>query len=94
MFQVTTLLKDGDFEHKLSNGKADYTKDFFKRPAFLTVSGQLNAEIYATALSSVYTFGPTFRFEIMHSQFALPVFWRSPCLCVGDCFVRISRSLS
>lgn len=41
--------------------KVDYSQDFFKRPAFLTVSGQLNAEIYATAMSKVYTFGPTFR---------------------------------
>ena len=43
--------------------KIDYTKDFFGQPAFLTVSGQLQAEIGACAMSNVYTFGPTFRAE-------------------------------
>lgn len=67
MFQVTTLLSNAkDDPTKVypdkNTGKIDYSNDFFKRPAFLTVSGQLNAEIYATALGSVYTFGPTFRF--------------------------------
>ena len=38
-------------------GRTDYSQDFFEKPAFLTVSGQLNAEIFATALSDVYTFG-------------------------------------
>jgi len=75
MFQVTTLIKDDDFEHKLPNGKADYSKDFFKRPAYLTVSGQLNAEIYATAMSSVYTFGPTFRAENSFTTRHLSEFW-------------------
>jgi len=75
MFQVTTLIKDGDFEHKLPNGKPDFSKDFFKRPAYLTVSGQLNAEIYATAMSSVYTFGPTFRAEDSHTTRHLSEFW-------------------
>ena len=42
-------------------GKIDYTQDFFEKPSYLTVSGQLNAEYYACALSNVYTFGPTFR---------------------------------
>ena len=42
-------------------GKIDYTQDFFEKPSYLTVSGQLNAEYYASALSNVYTFGPTFR---------------------------------
>ena len=45
-------------------GKIDYTQDFFEKPSYLTVSGQLNAEYYACALSNVYTFGPTFRFAI------------------------------
>lgn len=75
MFQVTTLIKDGEWAHKLPNGKADYSKDFFKRPAYLTVSGQLNAEIYAMALSSVYTFGPTFRAEDSHTTRHLSEFW-------------------
>ena len=42
-------------------GKIDYTQDFFEKASYLTVSGQLNAEYYACALSNVYTFGPTFR---------------------------------
>jgi len=75
MFQITTLVKDDKFEHTLPNGKADYSKDFFKKPAFLTVSGQLNAEIYATAFSNVYTFGPTFRAEDSHTSRHLSEFW-------------------
>lgn len=42
---------------KTSQGLTDYSQDFFGKPTFLTVSGQLNAEIYATAMSDVYTFG-------------------------------------
>ncbi|XP_021749447.1 asparagine--tRNA ligase, chloroplastic/mitochondrial-like, partial [Chenopodium quinoa] len=48
---------------KTDEGLIDWSQDFFGKPAFLTVSGQLNAETYATALSDVYTFGPTFRAE-------------------------------
>ena len=43
------------------DGRIDYAEDFFAKPAYLTVSGQLNVEYYACALSNVYTFGPTFR---------------------------------
>ena len=43
------------------DGRIDYAEDFFGKPAFLTVSGQLNGEYYACALSNIYTFGPTFR---------------------------------
>lgn len=76
MFQVTTLINhNGEFSHKLPDGRGDFSRDFFKRPAFLTVSGQLNAEIYATALSSVYTFGPTFRAEDSHTSRHLAEFW-------------------
>lgn len=60
---------------KTSEGKIDYTQDFFKRPAFLTVSGQLNAEIYACSMGSVYTFGPTFRAEDSHTSRHLAEFW-------------------
>lgn len=74
MFQVTTLIKDDDFTHKI-NGKADFSKDFFKRPAMLTVSGQLNGEIYAHAMSSIYTFGPTFRAENSMTKRHLAEFW-------------------
>eukprot|EP01043_Picozoa_sp_COSAG02_P039911 COSAG02_NODE_3188_length_7205_cov_25.313538_6_plen_139_part_00 len=55
--------------------KVDYTKDFFGQPAFLTVSGQLQAEIGACALSNVYTFGPTFRAEYSFTSRHLAEFW-------------------
>ena len=56
-------------------GGVDYSKDFFGQKAFLTVSGQLQGEIYACALSSVYTFGPTFRAENSHTARHLAEFW-------------------
>eukprot|EP00271_Cylindrocystis_brebissonii_P006028 TRINITY_DN18561_c0_g2_i3.p1 TRINITY_DN18561_c0_g2~~TRINITY_DN18561_c0_g2_i3.p1 ORF type:complete len:618 (+),score=111.97 TRINITY_DN18561_c0_g2_i3:170-2023(+) len=56
-------------------GAVDYTADFFARQAFLTVSGQLQVETYACALSSVYTFGPTFRAENSHTTRHLAEFW-------------------
>jgi len=61
MFQVTTL----DLENvpKTEDGKVDYKKDFFGKPANLTVSGQLEGELAALAMSKIYTFGPTFRAE-------------------------------
>ncbi|PIA51284.1 hypothetical protein AQUCO_01100252v1 [Aquilegia coerulea] len=57
------------------DGKIDYSQDFFARQAFLTVSGQLQVETYACALSSVYTFGPTFRAEHSHTSRHLAEFW-------------------
>lgn len=57
------------------DGQIDYTRDFFARQAFLTVSGQLQVESYACALSSVYTFGPTFRAENSHTSRHLAEFW-------------------
>ncbi|KAL9242026.1 hypothetical protein vseg_016072 [Gypsophila vaccaria] len=57
------------------DGKIDYSRDFFARQAFLTVSGQLQAETYACGLSSVYTFGPTFRAENSHTSRHLAEFW-------------------
>ncbi|MEI8365287.1 MAG: asparagine--tRNA ligase [Parachlamydiaceae bacterium] len=73
MFRVTTL----DLENipKGKDGKVDYTKDFFEKPAYLTVSGQLNGEIYASALSDIYTFGPTFRAENSNTSRHLAEFW-------------------
>ncbi|GHT57087.1 asparagine--tRNA ligase [Spirochaetia bacterium] len=72
MFQVTTL----DLEAIAKAGKAvDYTKDFFGKRTGLTVSGQLEAETYATALSRVYTFGPTFRAENSNTTRHLAEFW-------------------
>lgn len=57
------------------DGKIDYDHDFFARQAFLTVSGQLQVETYACAVSSVYTFGPTFRAEQSHTSRHLAEFW-------------------
>ncbi|KAF5481908.1 hypothetical protein F2P56_002520 [Juglans regia] len=57
------------------DGKIDYGLDFFGRQAFLTVSGQLQVESYACCLSSVYTFGPTFRAENSHTSRHLAEFW-------------------
>ncbi|TVU17847.1 hypothetical protein EJB05_33907, partial [Eragrostis curvula] len=57
------------------DGKVAFENDFFKRQAFLTVSGQLQAESYACALGSVYTFGPTFRAENSHTSRHLAEFW-------------------
>jgi asparaginyl-tRNA synthetase len=56
-------------------GKIDFRQDFFGREAFLTVSGQLNVEAYALALSKVYTFGPTFRAENSNTARHLAEFW-------------------
>jgi len=72
MFRVTTL----DMENvPKADGKVDYSLDFFDRPSFLTVSGQLEAEIFATALGKVYTFGPTFRAENSNTSRHLAEFW-------------------
>ncbi|GAB4852717.1 Asparagine--tRNA ligase, cytoplasmic 1 [Ancistrocladus abbreviatus] len=57
------------------DGKIDYSRDFFARQAFLTVSGQLQVESFACAVSSVYTFGPTFRAEHSHTSRHLAEFW-------------------
>jgi len=69
MFQVTTL------DLQAQAGKPDYSKDFFGKKTYLTVSGQLEAETYATALSRVYTFGPTFRAENSNTARHLAEFW-------------------
>lgn len=69
LFQVTTLPLEKE-------GKVvDFTKDFFGTPAYLTVSGQLNGEAYACALSDIYTFGPTFRAENSNTSRHLAEFW-------------------
>lgn len=73
MFQVTTL--DVGNPPKTSEGKVDYAQDFFGRPTYLTVSGQLNGEIFACALSDIYTFGPTFRAENSNTSRHLAEFW-------------------
>ncbi|QEN07797.1 asparagine--tRNA ligase [Oceanispirochaeta crateris] len=71
MFQVTTL----PFETFNSSEGIDYSRDFFGKKASLTVSGQLSAETYATALGRVYTFGPTFRAENSNTSRHLAEFW-------------------
>ena len=72
LFQVTNL----DLENvPKADGKVDYSQDFFKEKAGLTVSGQLEAEVFATALSKVYTFGPTFRAENSNTSRHLSEFW-------------------
>jgi asparaginyl-tRNA synthetase len=73
MFQVTTL--DLNKPPRNPEGKVDFTQDFFSKPAYLTVSGQLNGEIYACALSDIYTFGPTFRAENSNTSRHLAEFW-------------------
>ena len=73
MFKVTTLnLADVT---KTSDGAVDYSKDFFGKPAALTVSGQLEGEMYALALGRIYTFGPTFRAENSNTARHLAEFW-------------------
>lgn len=72
MFRVTSL-KLEDLPKK--EGQIDYSQDFFGKPANLTVSGQLNAETVALALTDVYTFGPTFRAENSNTTRHLAEFW-------------------
>ncbi|WMY96270.1 MAG: asparagine--tRNA ligase [Arsenophonus sp.] len=73
MFRVSTL----DFHNipKTNKYEVDFSKDFFGSEAFLTVSGQLNAEAYACALSKIYTFGPIFRAENSNTSRHLAEFW-------------------
>jgi asparaginyl-tRNA synthetase len=72
MFKVTTL----DFDNlPQKDGRPDFSQDFFGNPANLTVSGQLEAEIYALAMGDVYTFGPTFRAEDSNTSRHLAEFW-------------------
>uniref|UniRef100_A0A3B0MD29 Asparagine--tRNA ligase n=1 Tax=Arsenophonus endosymbiont of Trialeurodes vaporariorum TaxID=235567 RepID=A0A3B0MD29_9GAMM len=73
MFRVSTL----DLQNipRTKKGDINFDKDFFGREAFLTVSGQLNGEAYACALSKIYTFGPTFRAENSNTSRHLAEFW-------------------
>ena len=73
MFQVTTL--DMDNLPRTEDGRIDYGQDFFGRQTSLTVSGQLEGELGATALGSIYTFGPTFRAENSNTPRHLAEFW-------------------
>ena len=73
MFRVSTL--DMANLPRTAQGAIDFSRDFFGKEAFLTVSGQLNVEGYCLALSKVYTFGPTFRAEQSHTARHLAEFW-------------------
>ena len=73
MFRVSTL--DMANVPRDGKGNVDFSKDFFGKETFLTVSGQLNVEAYCLALSKVYTFGPTFRAENSHTTRHLAEFW-------------------
>ena len=87
MFQVTTLDLNKELKRlpKAEGGGVDYKEDFFGKPSFLTVSGQLNAEHYACAFGSVYTFGPTFRAEHSVTARHLAEFWMiEPEMCFTD----------
>lgn len=73
MFQVTTLNLENPPRNE--EGKVDYTQDFFGKTTALTVSGQLEGELGATALGAIYTFGPTFRAENSNTPRHLAEFW-------------------
>ncbi|WP_024592600.1 MULTISPECIES: asparagine--tRNA ligase [unclassified Pseudoalteromonas] len=73
MFRVSTL--DMQNLPLTDKGEVDYSEDFFGKEAFLTVSGQLNGETYASAMSKIYTFGPTFRAENSNTSRHLAEFW-------------------
>ena len=83
MFQVNTFPLDQ--VPKKEDGSVDFSQDFFGKPAHLTVSGQLNAETYATAFRNVYTFGPTFRAENSNTVKHSAEFWMvEPEICFAD----------
>ena len=90
MFQVTTLLPPPKEKCNLKltkEGLVDYKDDFFSKPTYLTVSGQLEVENFACAMSDVYTFGPTFRAEVSHTSRHLAEFWMiEPEMCFADLF--------
>ena len=73
MFQVTTMDLDQVAKNQIE--KLNYSFDFFDRPSYLTVSGQLCVETYCCSLGKVYTFGPTFRAENSNTSRHLAEFW-------------------
>ncbi len=73
LFRVTAI--DNKNPPRTKDGEIDYAKDFFARPTYLTVSGQLEAEAFALSLSKVYTFGPTFRAENSNTSRHANEFW-------------------
>ncbi|MGI5831850.1 MAG: asparagine--tRNA ligase [Thermoguttaceae bacterium] len=73
MFRVTTI--DPENVPRTEDGRVDYSQDFFGKPAYLTVSGQLEGEAFACGLGKIYTFGPTFRAENSNTSRHLAEFW-------------------
>jgi asparaginyl-tRNA synthetase len=90
MFRVSTLdLANLAAIPRTTEGRADFSQDFFGKEAFLTVSGQLNVESYCCALSKVYTFGPTFRAENSNTSRHLAEFWMvEPEIAFADLVVN------
>lgn len=90
MFQVTTILPESGLVKDIPStpdGKINYSKEFFKKVANLTVSGQLAVENFCCALSNVYTFGPTFRAEVSHTSRHMAEFWMiEPELAFADVY--------
>ena len=87
MFRVTTL---DPLKPPVKEGKVDWSEDFFGEKAGLTVSGQLQGELFATAFADIYTFGPTFRAENSHTSRHASEFWMIEpemafCDLAGDC---------
>lgn len=83
MFNINTF--DLNNVPKKEDGSIDYSKDFFGKPAHLTVSGQLNVETFAFAFRNVYTFGPTFRSENSNTVKHASEFWMiEPEICFAD----------
>ena len=83
MFNLNTF--DLNNVPKTEDGDVDFSKDFFGKPAHLTVSGQLNVETYAFAFRNVYTFGPTFRAENSNTVKHAAEFWMiEPEICFAD----------
>ena len=83
MFRVTTL--DADSPPRTPEGRCDWGQDFFGRPTYLTVSGQLEVETYCCSMGNVYTFGPTFRAEDSNTPRHLAEFWMvEPELAFAD----------
>lgn len=93
-FAVTALLREGIAAKDLpvdAKGQIDYSKDYFGKRTCLTVSGQLNVETHACALSDVYTFGPTFRAEDSYTSRHLAEFWMiEPEICFADLEVNMA----
>lgn len=94
MFHVTTLpIENASKIPKNTDGSTDFSKDFFSKPAYLTVSGQLSGETYACALGDIYTFGPTFRAENSQTTRHLAEFHMiEPEMAFNDLFGAMSNA--